>query len=263
MLQCYTGEVLCIRGRNPALATSLENMSDLSLLINYSVVNPTAAKLQLSSSSTADKGTPTVGTGAQKVLVIGLDSDYNLLSEEVTLDGQNQVETTNSFLRVFAAGTTLGGSSFANAGDIYIIKTGTGGTITAGVPGTLTSGWIKILVGYGYGTSGIYTVPRGKTIRLERVHLSCRSQQGDFVLGVHNPTSTTDNTLKYAQHYSIGAPNAVDYTYPLPTSLFFGEKTDIYLRGSSASANGVASMSCFFRQIGGAQRGGVGVSAPQ
>lgn len=262
-LKHWNGEVVMFTGKNAALATSLENVCDASLLINWAIQAATAAKVQISCANAADKGTPTASTGARKVFIIGLDSNYRLQTEELTTDGQAYVESTKSFIRVFAAEVTVCGTGLTNAGIIYGIVTGTGGTLTAGVPATLTSCWFQIPAGVGYTTTGIFTVPAGERVRLERVHLSARTQQCDFAIISHRPLDTTDNAFHTEDTFSFGAPNAMDFVYPLPTSMVFDEKMDIYMRASSTTAAGVLSATLFLRRIGPSQRGGTGVAAPQ
>lgn len=260
-LKHFTNEVIAIHGRNAALNASLENLNEVSNLITWG--NNVAAKLQVSSSSAADKGTPTASTGARTLFIIGLDANYRLQTELVTLDGQTAVETTASFLRVFAAECTLCGTGLVNAGDIYVYVTGQGGTPSGGVPSVLTSCWVKIPVGYGYNTSGMFTVPLGENVRLERLHASGRSQQTDLQIGKQMPWSTIDNSYHIEVQHALGAPQAIDFTFPLPTSHVYPEKTDIYMRVSSATAAGVATATMYLRRIGPSQRGGQGVVAPQ
>lgn len=239
----YTGSVVRFGGRNPATTTGETNISDLGLGITYAGI--AAAKLQVSSSSADDDGSP-AGTGAQIVRVQGLDANYNILVEDITLNGQTQVESAGTFLRVFDAQVLMAGSGYINAGDIYVIKTGTGGTVTAGVPGTLTSAYVKILAGKGRGTSGMFTVPLGRKFVIRSVILSGYKQSSEILIYTHNPTSTTENALSAGLTYSINSSmqqfvvtefKNKDVDYPIT----FPEKTDIYLRVISSSANGVVS----------------------
>jgi len=114
-----------------------------------------AAALQMTVSS-ADADDTSAGTGARTVLITGLDANYAVISETVTMNGQTAVTTTNSFLRINAMLVTTAGTSLANEGIIYI---GTG-TVTSGVPATIYN---VIAAGFNNATSSQYTVPAGYT----------------------------------------------------------------------------------------------------
>jgi hypothetical protein len=114
-------------GFNAAVGTSYETIAETSGLITYP---SSATALKVSSADTDD--TSSDGNGAQTVRVSGLDSNYRPIEETVSLTGQTEALTTNSYLRVFRAEVLTAGSSGFNEGIIYF---GTG-TVTAGVPAT-------------------------------------------------------------------------------------------------------------------------------
>lgn len=245
-LKHFNGEIVRVFGSNGNLTTSLETLSRLSTSIDWSTQATTAAKVQLISSSALDTST---GTGARSVQVIGLDANYKLQSEIISLDGQAYVESLLSFIRVFQISTYLSGSTHSNAGDIYCIMTGTGGTPSGGVPPTLTSCWALMPIGWGVGTSGMYTVPAGEKVRLERFQVSSRSQEAGFYLFSQNSASTTENGMVLEGAISIGTSQAIEYSPPLPTSFVFDEKTDIYLKGLSVASGGIMTAVVFLRKI--------------
>lgn len=117
-------------------------------------VFPSAASVMTVSSSSAND--TEVGTGARTVLVVGLDSDYNEISEIVTLNGQSGVTTTKSYLRLRTLKIETVGASGSNEGIIYI---GTG-TIAIGKPENV---FCVIGIGEGISHFGPFTVPAGKT----------------------------------------------------------------------------------------------------
>lgn len=181
-------------------------------------------------------------TGARKVIVFGLGSDYRILTEEVRLNGQTIVTTVNSFLRVFGAEVSNCGSGLVNAGDIHMVKTGTGGTYTTGAPGTLTSAICKVLAGYGTSGNGIYTVPLGKIATLKGLLLTARGQACTFQIASQRFGDLTDNSL----HVDFPVEVAVNCTTfinakDLGLTHDWGEKTDIRLRVLAAAASGIAS----------------------
>jgi len=87
----------------------------------------TATVLQVSSTSNDDADT---GNGAWKVMVRGLNENYESVMEFVTLNGQTPVNTVNQYTRVsYFHVTESGHSSRSNVGTLYIGS----GTVTAGV----------------------------------------------------------------------------------------------------------------------------------
>lgn len=69
-------------------------------------------------------------TGANAVMVSGLDGDFEPISETVLTEGQTGVFTSASFLRVFRARVMTAGNTGANEGTVYVGS----GSITSGVP---------------------------------------------------------------------------------------------------------------------------------
>ena len=131
-LQVSRGQVtmhasVIVFGYNPDVDTSEESVWP----DGGTVPHPTVASvLKISSSSTDDTS---AGTGARTVAIVGLDGNYNEVSESVILDGQTPVNTGNSYLYVNQFYVTTVGSGGVNAGNI---NAGTG-VVTAGVPAVL------------------------------------------------------------------------------------------------------------------------------
>ena len=76
-----------------------------------------AEPMLIVSSSDADS---TGNTGALTMRLIGLDADYNAIEDTITLDGTNNVESLDTFLRVTRAYVLTAGSGGKNAGNITI-----------------------------------------------------------------------------------------------------------------------------------------------
>lgn len=88
---------------------------------------------------------------AVTLLITGLDSNYNLLTESITLNGTTPVTTANNYLRINNVRTTAGNAA---------------GVITVSNAGTT---YAKILAGAGQTQMAQYTVPAGHTFYLTRV----------------------------------------------------------------------------------------------
>jgi len=137
-------------------------------------VAPTQARVHnLASSLAADKGTPTVGTGAQTVEVFGLQSWDNTYdtSEIVTLDGTDPVATVNSYVIIHRMVVRTFGAGGTNAGIL---------TATAAVDNTVTA---AIGTGNGQTLMCIYGIPRGYVLGIHALDTSVAANQAANILG--------------------------------------------------------------------------------
>lgn len=170
--------------------------------------------------------------GAHTVTVQGLDNDFNLIEETITVNG---AASTASFLRVFRAFVATAGVLAANDGDVIISTAAAGGgTVLAdiGVIGTGTT------TGLGQTQLALYTIPAGKTGYLTT-----------WNIGVAPMNNSVTVTL-LCRELDGGAPfrskDIVDivggYTtqnYSIP--LRFPEKTDIEVRGTGDTGSVISS----------------------
>ena len=122
---------------------------------------PSARTLELVSSSANDA---VAGTGAQKILVQGLDLNYNAQQEFVTPNGTTAVALSLTYLRINGAIVTQAGSLQTNAGSINIRDTGAG-TVRATMPVDADG------MGTGFLSQTAYTVPAGNTLLVQSVLL--------------------------------------------------------------------------------------------
>ena len=217
-----TGHVrFCPFGFNSAVGTSPETMWTAGATYSYP---STATALTVVSSSTDDDGSP-AGTGARTVTIIGLDANYNEVSETVTMNGTTNVTTTQTFLRVNEAIVATAGSTGSNVGTITIANT---------TPVTLA----EIVATAGIAQQCVYTVPAGKSVYITR-----------YMVSSYNSTSTGSAAQIWFKPYgganmlatTVRIPGTGAFTceadYPFPVT----EKTDIEMRGVTYS--GSANMS--------------------
>jgi len=231
----YNNTPTSFRGRGTS-TTTMRNLNELANLIDYDTL--IASTVDIVSSSTAD--TNSAGTGARNIEICGLDINYKFQTEIVNLNGQTPVTSTRIYLRVFAAQILTAGTGRRNAGDIVVYRSGTGGTITGGVPGTLTSAWLRIMAGFGIGTSGIYTVPAGMTVEARRLVLSSRVQAAELFITSYNPIDIVNNS--YQNEFSFGILNeGTTINFPTSNSFRWTEKTDIYFRFISGTGGAIVT----------------------
>jgi len=127
------GPRVMITGRNPATNTTYENLMEGSIALNWRTIFDTAYAIDMSCANAADTA---AGAGARSVRLYGLGEDFKWQTEDLVTNGQSTVYVTSTkkFFRVFGAEVVSHGANRTNTGIIYLLKTGTGGTITAGVP---------------------------------------------------------------------------------------------------------------------------------
>jgi hypothetical protein len=173
-----------------------------------------AAILDISSSSANDNS---AGTGGRTMLIEGLDSNYDEISEVVTLNGVATGNTVNSYLRVNKAKFITVGSSTYNEGKITIENTGV----------------VVCIIDISHSTSyqGVYTVPNNKTaLVLKGIMTYDKNNAGEVKLtGIINGVSTQIILFEV-----INGEVVYDSVFPFPVP----EKSDLVLNGSLQTGNG-------------------------
>jgi hypothetical protein len=143
------------------------------------------------------------------ILITGLDSNYTLQTEVVTLnasDSRTAVTSTKQFLRIH--NITCDGAD-TNVGDITV-------TVTSGA-GTIVS---KISAGRGGARAGVYTIPAGYTGYLFKFDSSSTAAT------VVNIMKRSFNKAFKVLHVAIVDNSTYIYDFPFPMVL--PEKTDMY-----------------------------------
>tara|TARA_R110000868_G_scaffold50984_3_gene162254 strand:- start:16 stop:786 length:771 start_codon:yes stop_codon:yes gene_type:complete len=188
-------------GRNITTATS-----DAIWAISTPYVVPAAAGV-LSFSSTGTANTST-GTGARTVSFTGLDSNYNEVTETITLNGVTPVLSSGSYWNVQRAFVATGGTADGATCNINITST---------VAGSTQMG--TILFSYNQTQSTIYWVPQGYTgyINLPKVTVQSIETNKLIDIGFFKKTFTgvwrqqvdflfVSDHGEYFQQKSFGAP---------------------------------------------------------
>jgi len=208
--QIQAHSLVTIAGYNSDVDTAWEMITPVGNL-SYP-----AAALQMTVSS-ADADDTSAGTGARTVLITGLDANYAVISETVTMNGQTAVTTTNSFLRINAMLVTTAGTSLANEGIIYI---GTG-TVTSGVPATIYN---VIAAGFNNATSSQYTVPAGYTGYLAVARIGLAQDAGTTLITARTRfVGTNGIALTGPVIVTNNGISTIDFPYPIAIA----EKTRI------------------------------------
>jgi hypothetical protein len=208
--QIQAHSVVTIAGYNSDVDQSWEMITPVGNL-SYP-----AAALQMTVSS-ADADDTSTGTGARTVLITGLDANYAVISETVTMNGQTAVTTTNSFLRINSMLVTTAGTSLANEGSIYI---GTS-TVTSGVPATIYN---VIAAGFSSATSSQYTIPAGYTGYLVVARIGLAQDAGTTLITARTRfVGTNGIALTGPIIVTNNGISTIDFPYPVAIA----EKTRI------------------------------------
>ena len=132
-------------GHNLACAAAEETIWCMSNLYTYLT---SAEQLKISSSVTGTDNP--ASTGAWTIFIRGLDANYRVISETITLENPGPVTTIQSFLRVFMVKVMTAGTGGKNAGNISVNDNAD----------AVTLGYIPI--GENQSHAAIWTVPAGQ-----------------------------------------------------------------------------------------------------
>lgn len=237
-------QILCTE--NGTLGTSEENMSPSSDSVDFRGLlynSGDGLALDVSSTSAADADE---GTGAQTIRVYGLDTNFAWISEDITLSGQTKVTGSKTFLDVFYVEVLTAGSGIVNAGDIYVVATGTGGVYSSGEPGTLTSLMLFMPEGKTRSWNGHIVPPLGKDLRLVRLQTHFGGVEGYLRIYLDDFYASSRRRLLVAEH-DIASDDGlfIDFT---KSRLTVPEKTAIWFRAVASSASADAFMTVEFEQ---------------
>lgn len=185
-----------------------------------------AGALKISSGSTDDTA---AGTGARTVLVRGLDADWNIVEDIVTLNGRTAVALTNVVLHPFLIMVLTAGSGGGNAGILYVGS----GTVTTGVPAVIN---LTCIIGSNQSRIAFMPVPDGYRCVVRDIFVSSDTAVSGKVFGKFKPFGGV-YLLGAVLNFSAASTNdKIDILTPA-----FDSKTLIKLTGSFASGSGTMS----------------------
>lgn len=173
---------------------------------------PSASTMSLVSTSTSDT--------AVSVLISGLDSDYNPISEIRTLTGTTPITTNNAYLRI---------------NDMICTEGNAVGTITLSVGATV---YAQIDIGNGRDQKAVYTVPAGYSFFLTRIDAFSTDANGGKAARFRN----------YLRSFNGRELRVADTTFFENMSIMrqapfkYDEKTDIEMQLRSLSGSTFGSV---------------------
>lgn len=226
-LQVARGKVtgvsqLNIFGYSPTVSTSF-----IALWNAAPYVFPTSASVLTLASTSASDNT------SAKVLISGVDANWDLITEVIALNGTANVTTTNSFLRINSFALTSPGTS--QTSNVGLITAKVGATLYAEMPAT-----------YGRMQNSWYSVPRGYTVYIDSINAFSDNATGNnfanYQVVVVNNASATPVTYKllqtsFQQNYQLPRVDPYPYT----------EKSDVQWQFSVNS--GTHAVSCIVQAL--------------
>lgn len=211
--------------------------------MNY--VYSTTADIDSLSSDNAGDG--------QVIEIQGLDTNWDLTTQEVTLNGTTRVALGTALIRVFRM-KNLGATD--NAGNIFCFVNTADTTPADGVPDDATKIRAIIHAGDNQTLMAIFTIPNGKTGYMDSFYASThggsKATAYDIELLTRNNTATPSGVgvfqLKHTSALRETGSSEFRYEYHIPERI--AAKTDIEMR-AAAEAAGVteASISAGFDLI--------------
>jgi len=181
-------------------------------------------QLKINSSNANDDGSP-AGTGARTIKITGLDSNYQVLSETITMNGTSDVTSSSSFLRVNFVEVVTAGSGGVPAGNISILNNAK----------SVTLGYLP--AGINYALQAIYTVPANTVLFISDIFLGELESKDTNVKIVYREQGSNYVWKELCVFHVLDDMKNIQ----LKTELKFKQKTDIYLSASSAGGSGVVS----------------------
>lgn len=212
-----------IRGAYPHIASLFKFGRSAAISSTESVVwdgggtytfQPAAETVEAVSTSAEDNGT---GDGARTLFILGLDADYNEVSELIVLNGLTPVVTTQTFLRIFRAIVVTSGlpSLIGDANLGVVTITGSDSTLKVA----------EIVVGNGQTLMTVYTVPANRTLFITGVSASVgEGKSANFKFKFRNGADPATNA--FSVKYTLELFES-PFTSPLSAPLRIPEKTDM------------------------------------
>lgn len=169
----------------------------------------TAATIQVPAVNASDDG--------KKITVVGLDANYNLQTEEITLDSDGIVATATTWKRVYRAYISEGA---ANVGNVDIQKSSV-------VVARINAGKSQTLM-------AIYTVPSGYTAYL--IQGTATVQDGADATGNMFVRYDEQDAFRIGHSFEV-AGDGGQYFYKFAVPIELPAKTDVDVRATVRSNN--------------------------
>jgi hypothetical protein len=167
----------------------------------------------------------TDGADTGTLEIQGLDANYELQSETVTLNGTTAVTTSNEYLRVYRM--------------VYLDSADNAGIITARVTSGTGTVVAQVDAGFNQTLMAIYTVPADHTAYILCGDFSVQKNKDAQVMFYQRPVGGIFTIAHMAEVYESS------YRYDFSAPLAMPEKTDLEVRADNVETNGTRVTSNF------------------
>ena len=178
------------------------------------------AILRVTSDNAADTS---AGTGARTITIEGLDTNYDEVSVDLTMNGVTAVDTTQTFTRVNRVFVKTVGTSGYNVGTITLVHQGTGTLTVATVAPEMSQT-----------QQAVYTVPASKTLYLDDISFSSAMLLANKRAQVRAITRDFGGAFR-TRYIEVLQSSQLITKFEYPLALL--EKTDILLDAVTDSSN--------------------------
>jgi hypothetical protein len=189
-----------------------------------------ADTLKVISSDVDDNGTGT--TGALTIKVQGLDTNYEIIEEDFTLNGQTAVTGNKQFLRVYRAFVTSAGGSENNEGTITINNSDDSLTLA------------EIPAEHGQTQMTIYTIPANHKGYLFSFSGSMAKATPSTAC-VLQMIFRKNGIKRVKQNICIDTTGSTSFNKEFKIPLEIEEKTDVFVNAKEVSQNNTGVFSNF------------------
>lgn len=181
--------------------------------------------------STSALDTNAAGTGARKVLVTGLNSSYNIITETVNLNGLTNVLTTNSYLFIISLKVTDAGTLGTNQGNITATSTGGTVAVQAFAP-----------IGRNISNAAIILVPAGYTLYVSSIEMSMTNTNGNASAAFRLSVRKFGELTYIQEEYDLASTgvNSRSIKYDIPR--IFNEKDFLKFQCAATTASTKANV---------------------
>ena len=186
-------------------------------------------QVTVSSSATTDVAT---NDGAHEVLLRGLDSNYDLNTEIVVMNGQTAVQSQNAYRAINSLEVVDAGVDASNKGVIYAGI----GTVTSGVPATP---YCVIDQAVSMSETLCFTVPRTHTLEIESVSVVPKTIATTSLLWSINKSYLNDTQeIKQVIYTSMYRATQFESIQKFDTPIVFNQRETLKMSVSQLSSNG-------------------------
>ena len=236
----------------------VENNSNVDVWYNGPTTNDytfltTPSVLRLDGNNGGDSSS---GDGARQVVIEGLDSSFNFITDTLTTNGTGQSSnSSNSYIRLNNA-FVLNTGTYHGANEDFINIETTGNVVIGTIGGGYGQNNTTHNPNWGSGClwNGLYTIPANKTGYVKSIYASCHKEAA-------NATGTRVSLWKYENADITTLPtnsrdclwmsgpvtSQISYTFPIPIKI--PEKTDIWTRAHNDNNNDDAQVITFITLI--------------